>query len=170
MALEAEEESEEGVGVFEDSAPTPRASVDMRDVSVLYNPTGNTPLRIVPNPTSHSVLRSNVPEARSHSIMSGSSSTSRPGHIHKKDNPLLAMHRRLRSEVDINTTGNCEYTRDTPFLYKDLSKALRGGGKVFMMENRKFWNVLFMSVVTVERNYLGWNENTADLYHRLVLT
>ena len=122
---------------------------------------------MVPNPTTQSVLHSNIPEARSHSVTPGSGSTPRPGHIHKKNNPLLAMHRRLRSEADINTTGNPQYTKDTPFIYKDLLKALRSSGKAFMMENRKFWNVLFMSVVTVERNYLGWNENTADLYQRL---
>lgn len=149
---------------FGDSSPTPRSSIDM---SVYYTPTGTTPLGMVPNPTPQSVLHSNIPETHSHSVAPGSGSTMRPGHIHKKDNPLLAMHRRLRSEADINTTGNCEYTKDTPFIYKDLSKSLRSGGKTFMMENRKFWNVLFMSVVTVERNYLGWNENTADLYQRL---
>ena len=78
----------------------------------------------------------------------------------------MAMHRRLRSESNLYRIADCKFTKDTQFLYKDLTRAL-GSGKAFMQE-RKFWTVLFMSVVAVERGYLGWNENTADLYQRSV--
>ena len=50
------------------------------------------------------------------------------------------------------------------FLYKDLMKTL-GNTRTFLL-NRQFWNVLFMSTVDMDRNYLGWNERTAELYER----
>ena len=50
------------------------------------------------------------------------------------------------------------------FLYKDLMKTL-GNTRTFLL-NRQFWNVLFMSTVDTDRNYLGWNERTAELYER----
>ena len=50
------------------------------------------------------------------------------------------------------------------YLYKDLMKAL-GSSRTFMV-NRHFWNVLFMSTIDEDRNYLGWNEKTAELYER----
>ena len=56
--------------------------------------------------------------------------------------------------------------RGCTFLYKDLMKTL-GNTRTFLL-NRQFWNVLFMSTVDMDRNYLGWNERTAELYERLV--
>jgi len=50
------------------------------------------------------------------------------------------------------------------FLYKDLMKAL-GSSRTFLL-NRPFWNGLFMSTVDMNRNYLGWNERTTELYER----
>ena len=50
------------------------------------------------------------------------------------------------------------------FLYKDLMKTL--GNTRTVLLNRQFWNVLFMSTVDMDRNYLGWNERTAELYER----
>ena len=54
--------------------------------------------------------------------------------------------------------------RGCTFLYKDLMKTL-GNTRTFLL-NRQFWNVLFMSTVDMDRNYLGWNERTAELYER----
>ena len=155
------EEEEEGSSDNEaDSAPTPKVSMDIRDVSVYFTPSATTPQKKVPNPGSRES------ESHSHSTMSGSSSASRPGsgHTHKPGSPLMAMHRRLRSEADFSNVIGARFSKDTAFLYKDLMKAV-GGNKEFM-RGRKFWNVLFMSAVTVDRSYLGWNENTAELYQK----
>ena len=50
------------------------------------------------------------------------------------------------------------------FLYKEVMKSL-GSAKAFLLE-KKFWNVLFMSTVSTDRNLLGWNEKTTELYTR----
>ena len=50
------------------------------------------------------------------------------------------------------------------FLYKELMKSM-GNAKSFLME-KKFWDVLFMSVISTDRNQLGWNEKTTELYTR----
>lgn len=52
------------------------------------------------------------------------------------------------------------------FLYKELMKQL-GSSKAFMLK-KDFWNVLFMSTVSTDRNALGWNEKTEELYQRHV--
>lgn len=52
-------------------------------------------------------------------------------------------------------------------VYRDLMKALGGSGRGFML-SRQFWNVLFMSTVDVDRNCMGWNERTSELYERWV--
>lgn len=49
-------------------------------------------------------------------------------------------------------------------LYKELVRSL-GNTRNFLME-KKFWNVLFMSTISVDRNQLGWNEKTTELYTR----
>ena len=147
----------------DDSFPTPRASVDMTNMPLHYTPSVTTPLRRIPRPEP-TTSNSSRSESQTQSTLSGGSgSTSRLGHVHKPGSPLLSMHRRLRSEAKLS---DYSYTKDTAFLYKDLTKALGNTGKAFMLE-RNFWNVLFMSVVTVERSYLGWNENTTELYQRL---
>ena len=159
-----EESNSSGVA---DDAPTPKVSLDLTNASISYDtPSAAAPPlsgRVREFPSSRST--SNTPESRSHS-RSGSreGNPPPPPPLHKPGSPLVAMHRRLRSEADLNTLLR-GYNRDTQFLYKDITKALGPGGKAFMME-RMFWNILFMSVVTVERSYLGWNENTADLYQR----
>ena len=132
-----------------DTQATPRVSVDMRNIPTFYSPRTATP----PDNGSHTAI---IPGSHS-------SSASRPssGRTHS---PLMAMHRRLRSEVDLNNVGDLKCSKDTAFLYKDLMKAL-GGGKGFLLR-RQFWNILFMSTVSVDRGYLGWNENTAELYER----
>ena len=53
------------------------------------------------------------------------------------------------------------------FLYKELMKQL-GSSKAFMLK-KDFWNVLFMSTVSTDRNALGWNEKTEELYQRCVV-
>jgi hypothetical protein len=148
-----------------DDAPTPKVSLDFTNTSIYYNtPSAATPPlsgRVHEFPFSRS--SSNTTESRSHSR----SGRPPPPPLQKRGSPLVAMHRRLRSEADLNNllgTGS-GYNKDTQFIYKDITKALGPSGRAFMME-RMFWNVLFMSVVTVERGYLGWNENTADLYQR----
>ena len=50
------------------------------------------------------------------------------------------------------------------FLYKELIRSL-GSSKSFLME-KKFWSVLFMSTISTDRNQLGWNEKTTELYTR----
>ena len=50
------------------------------------------------------------------------------------------------------------------FLYKELVRSL-GSSKSFLME-KKFWSVLFMSTISTDRNQLGWNEKTTELYTR----
>ncbi len=53
------------------------------------------------------------------------------------------------------------------YVYRDLMKALGGSGRSFML-SRQFWNVLFMSTIDVDRNCMGWNERTCELYERWV--
>ena len=72
-----------------------------------------------------------------------------------KSGPLWSRSPRLLEMVD---------PKNTTFLYKDLMKAL-GSGRTFML-SRQFWNLLFMSTIDMDRNYLGWNESTAELYQR----
>lgn len=50
------------------------------------------------------------------------------------------------------------------FLYKEVMKSL-GSSKSFLLE-KKFWDVLFMSTISTDRNQLGWNEKTTELYTR----
>ena len=61
-----------------------------------------------------------------------------------------------------NETGH--RLTDCVLLYKELVKSL-GSSRSFLME-KKFWNVLFMSTICTDRNQLGWNEKTAELYTR----
>lgn len=50
------------------------------------------------------------------------------------------------------------------FLYKELLRSL-GSSREFML-SRHFWNQLFISTLTVERENLGWNEWTVCLYEK----
>ena len=50
------------------------------------------------------------------------------------------------------------------YLHSDLMKGL-GTGRNFMLQ-RSFWTNLFVCVVDSDRGYLGWNENTSELYSR----
>lgn len=50
------------------------------------------------------------------------------------------------------------------FLYKDLMRSL-GNSKHFML-SRHFWNQVFISTLTVDRDNLGWNEWTVSLYEK----
>lgn len=50
------------------------------------------------------------------------------------------------------------------FLYRDLMKSL-GNSRNFML-TRHFWNQLFISTLTVDRESLGWNEQTVSLYKK----
>ena len=50
------------------------------------------------------------------------------------------------------------------FLYKELMKSL-GNVRSFLLE-KKFWDILFMAVISTDRNQLGWNEKTTELYTR----
>lgn len=48
------------------------------------------------------------------------------------------------------------------FLYKELMRSL-GNSRNFML-SRHFWNQLFISTLTVDRECMGWNERTVSLY------
>ena len=54
--------------------------------------------------------------------------------------------------------------RSFNFLYKELLKG-QGDVRPFLVK-KEFWSNVFMSTVDTDRGYLGWNERTADLYHR----
>ena len=62
-----------------------------------------------------------------------------------------------------NETGRHQLA-DCVFLYKEVMRSL-GSSKSFLLE-KKFWNVLFMSIILTDRNQLGWNEKTTELYTR----
>ena len=154
-------------GSVNDTAPTPKVSLDTTNASLYFTPSAATPPGRNSNPDSPSSHSNKSHFGASRPGSAGSRNGNRPP-LRKPGSPLRAMHKRLRSEADLSgVIAASTYNRNTPFLYKDLGKALGPSGKAFMME-RKFWNVLFMSVVTVERSYLGWNENTAELYQRCV--
>ncbi len=51
------------------------------------------------------------------------------------------------------------------FLYKDIMRSMVQS-TVDLFHSRSFWNQLFISTVTVDRNNLGWNEMTSSLYTR----
>ena len=71
---------------------------------------------------------------------------------------LLASPRVYRpSEPEHQVTG-------CVFLYKELMRSM-GNSKAFLLE-KKFWDILFMAVISTDRNQLGWNEKTAELYTR----
>lgn len=50
------------------------------------------------------------------------------------------------------------------FVYKELLKGL-GHSKDFML-SQQFWELLFVSALTVDRERLGWNEWTISLYEK----
>lgn len=50
------------------------------------------------------------------------------------------------------------------FAYKELLKGL-GHSKDFML-SQQFWELLFVSALTVDRERLGWNEWTISLYEK----
>ncbi len=50
------------------------------------------------------------------------------------------------------------------YMYKELMSGL-GHSRNFML-SRHFWNQLFISTVTVDRENMGWNESTVSLYER----
>lgn len=62
-----------------------------------------------------------------------------------------------------NETGRHQLA-DCVFLYKEVMRSL-GSSKSFLLE-KKFWDVLFMSTISTDRNQLGWNEKTTELYTR----
>lgn len=74
--------------------------------------------------------------------------------------PLLHHHPFLHSSPQHDPKTH------TP-LYHDLMKALGGSGRAFMAQ-QSFWVTLFVSVLEVDRSFLGWNEKTAELYERCV--
>ena len=57
--------------------------------------------------------------------------------------------------------------RSFNFLYKELLKG-QGTVRPFLVK-KEFWSNVFMSTVDTDRGYLGWNERTADLYHRCLV-
>ena len=77
---------------------------------------------------------------------------------HMKSTPVKSRSPRLL-EAFLN-----QDPKKATFVYKDLMKAL-GNSRTFML-SRQFWNVLFMSTIDTDRNYMGWNEKTAELYER----
>ena len=71
---------------------------------------------------------------------------------------LLASPRVYRpSETDHQVAG-------CVFLYRELMRSM-GNAKAFLLE-KKFWDILFMAVISTDRNQLGWNEKTTELYTR----
>ena len=71
---------------------------------------------------------------------------------------LLASPRVYRPSETEHQVAGCV------FLYKELMKSM-GNSKAFLLE-KKFWDILFMAVISTDRNQLGWNEKTTELYTR----
>lgn len=71
---------------------------------------------------------------------------------------LLASPRVYRPNETDHQVAGCV------FLYRELMRSM-GNAKAFLLE-KKFWDILFMAVISTDRNQLGWNEKTAQLYTR----
>jgi hypothetical protein len=71
---------------------------------------------------------------------------------------LLASPRVYRPSETEHQVAGCV------FLYKELMRSM-GNAKAFLLE-KKFWDILFMGVISTDRNQLGWNEKTTELYIR----
>ena len=71
---------------------------------------------------------------------------------------LLASPRVYRPSETEHQVAGCV------FLYKELMRSM-GNSKAFLLE-KKFWDILFMAVISTDRNQLGRNEKTTELYTR----
>lgn len=81
--------------------------------------------------------------------------------------PTGNILKRVRTLTDIEVGLPKEGPPELVYLHTELSRGL-GSNVMDMMCRKNFWTALFASVVTTDRRYLGWNENTMELYQRSV--
>jgi len=164
-----EEGTSEGQ-VCNTTTPLPNENIDR---------TSHSNLRTETMRLSHAVQNGMISESAASSKTPDTSSDSTP--ITKTSHPAQQFPHRAGSPIPfIKKIKQDQSTPQSPtlfpplpegqdlmgckFLYKDLMKAL-GSSQTFLL-NRPFWNGLFMSTVDMNRNYLGWNERTTELYER----